>query len=110
MIVYRNAQLLFAAEISLRGLNAHVSKKKLNLFEFASSHMTQTGASASQIIRREAADTRLRSKFFNYAPDHLFGNALASHHTAPPLTWAGTETPSKNFEVALFEKRWDAFV
>jgi hypothetical protein len=40
VIVYGGAKLLFAAEVSLGRLDAHMFKKELNLFEFTACDVT----------------------------------------------------------------------
>ncbi|MCU1275226.1 MAG: hypothetical protein JWO48_2657 [Bryobacterales bacterium] len=45
VIVYCNPKLLLAAEVTLGRLNADVTEKNLDLLQFATGDVTQTGAS-----------------------------------------------------------------
>jgi hypothetical protein len=51
VIIDRVTQSLFAAEIALGSLHAHVSEQELNLFELASGEMAQSCAGAPKIMR-----------------------------------------------------------
>jgi hypothetical protein len=56
-------KLLFASDVPFRGLNRGVAKEKLNLFQFASTTMTQAGASAAKIMGCQIVYTGLLGCF-----------------------------------------------
>jgi hypothetical protein len=48
-VVHGLLKFLFAADVPLSCLDAHVPQKELDLFEFATGHMTQPRARAAQM-------------------------------------------------------------
>jgi len=51
-IVHWMPEVLFAAEIAIRGLDRCVPQQKLNLLQFTSAIMAQLGTSSPKIVRR----------------------------------------------------------
>ena len=58
MVVHRALKALFAAKVLLRGLYRDVTEQELNLFQFASRNMTQSGTRSAKIVRREFKQCR----------------------------------------------------
>lgn len=83
MVIDGDAQFLFAAEVLFGRLHADVSKKELDLLQFASRNVAQTGTCASQIMRSKVAESSFRDKPFDNAPDHL--SETPSLQTVPVL-------------------------
>jgi hypothetical protein len=50
-VVHGVAELLFATQVTLRGLDGDVAQQELNLVEFAASQMTEPGARPPQVVR-----------------------------------------------------------
>ena len=57
------AELLFASEVALRGLDGDVSKQELDLIQLAAGHVAEPRASASQVVRRELLNSCTRGGF-----------------------------------------------
>jgi hypothetical protein len=62
---------LFAAEVPLRRLDAHVAEQELNLFKLPARFVTQTRACASQIVRSNILQTTFRTPGLHHPPDNL---------------------------------------
>ena len=76
-------QPLFAAEVSLRGLNRSVSEKELYLLQFTASKVAQPGASPPQIMGCKFLNARtLRSSFHN-VPYRLRRNPVLISQALP---------------------------
>jgi hypothetical protein len=76
---------------TFRRLHADVSKKELDLLQFASGNVAQTGTCASQIMRSKVAELSFRGKLLDNAPDHLFGDTFAPNGTR--LAHAAKDSP-----------------
>ncbi len=72
---------LFATEISLGGLDGHMSQQKLDLFQFASGNVTKLSTGSSQVVRGEVDE----SDFFGAILHHMPNNFLC-YARAPMLT------------------------
>jgi hypothetical protein len=80
LVVYGFSQTLLAAKILFGGLHGHVAQQELNLFEFASRRVTQTGTGSSEVMRRELQDSNLPRVLLDDMPHHFF-----CHFVAPGL-------------------------
>jgi len=60
--VHGSAQILFAADVALCGLNGRMSQKELDLFQFAASGIAQTRASPPQVVMGERLDVVSRQR------------------------------------------------
>src|ERR1022692_1987001 len=70
-IIHGSAEILFASDVALSRLNGCVSQKELDLFQFATSGVTQTGARPPQIMRRERLDISSVCAGLHDVPNHL---------------------------------------
>ena len=52
-------------------------EEELNLFEFAASNVTETGASPSEIVRRNLVNADGFRRVPNHVPDNLFRQAVS---------------------------------
>jgi hypothetical protein len=77
-VVDRVSEPLLAAEVPLSCLNADVAEQKLNLFKLSACLMTQTGAGATKIVRRNPIQTALRGPGLNNAPNYLRTESVRS--------------------------------
>jgi hypothetical protein len=68
-IIHRVPEPLFAAEIPLSRLDAHVAEQELDLFQLAASLVTQTRACSAEIVWGDAAHCAFRTRVFHYTPD-----------------------------------------
>jgi hypothetical protein len=75
-VVDGTAQILFASDVALGGLNRCVSKQKLDLFQLAPSGMAQAGA-ASQIVRSQRLDANPVCAGLDNVPNPVLGNAVS---------------------------------
>jgi hypothetical protein len=64
-------KLLFASDVPLRGLHGSVAEEKLNLFQFASTAMTQARTSAAKIVGCQIAYAGLPGAPLHRIPDHV---------------------------------------
>lgn len=70
-MIHRILKLLFASDVPLRCLHRSVAKQKLNLFHFASTTMTQAGASAAKIMGCQIVYTGLFGAPLHRIPDYV---------------------------------------
>jgi hypothetical protein len=70
-IVDRISEVLPASDVPLCRLHGRVTKEKLNLLEFPSSPMTETGACATKIVGRETVNADSLAISFHRVPDHV---------------------------------------
>jgi hypothetical protein len=77
VVVDSDAQLLFAAEVLLGRLHADMPEEELDLLQFASRNVAQTGTCTLQIVRGKVAKLSFRGKLLDHAPDHFFGDTFA---------------------------------
>src|SRR5215471_16008559 len=75
-VVHCTSQPLFAAQISLRRLYRDVPQQKLDLFQLAASGMTEPGARAATIVRRQFSNSGLGRGFLHDMPDDLLRDAF----------------------------------
>ena len=71
-VIHGIPDLLLAPKIALRRLYRYMPKKELDLFEFATRDMAETGTRATKIVRRQLFETSLRGEGLYDIPDHLF--------------------------------------
>jgi hypothetical protein len=64
-------KLLFASDVPVGCLDRSVAKQKLNLFEFASTTMTQAGAGAAQIVGCQIVYAGLSGAPLHRVPDYI---------------------------------------
>ena len=69
-VVYHIAKTLLAAEVSLRRLNAHMAKEKLDLLP--AGFVAQTGAYAAKVARSDILQATFRASGVHHAPDYLW--------------------------------------
>ena len=62
---------LLAAQVSLRRLDANVTKQELDLLKLSASLMTQARAGPTQVVWSNIFDATFRRASFHHAPDHL---------------------------------------
>jgi hypothetical protein len=72
-IIDRLSQLLFASDIAFRRLHRRVTKEELNLFEFASSAMTETGATATKVVGGQVVNAHKLGASFHGIPNYIGG-------------------------------------
>jgi hypothetical protein len=68
-IIHRVPEPLFAAEIPLSRLDAHVAEQELDLFQLAPSLMTQTRARAAEIVWGNGWHRAFRTRVLHHTPD-----------------------------------------
>ena len=76
MVVHRALKALFASKVLLRSLYRDVAEQELNLFQFASGDMTQSGTRAAKIVRSELGIAQLCGMFLDNVPDRLLRQAV----------------------------------
>jgi len=94
-IVHGVPEPLLAAQISFRGLNAYMPKQKLNLFQLATSFMTQPRTRPPQIMRSNVRQRALCSRRPNDIPYHLCSEPVPRHPAALVHLaeyWSGVDT------------------
>jgi hypothetical protein len=74
-IVDRFSEVLPASDVPFGRLHGRVPKEKLNLLEFPSSTMTETGAGTSQIVWRETINADSLGIAFHRIPDYVACNS-----------------------------------
>jgi hypothetical protein len=74
-IIDRLSQLLLAPDIAFGRLHRRVAKKKLNLFEFPSKVVAETGAATTQIVGCQMVDARIFGTSFHYIPNYIGGHS-----------------------------------
>lgn len=74
-IVDRISEVLPASDVPLGRLHGRVTKEKLNLLEFPSSTMTETGACATKIVGRETGNADSLGILFHRIPDYVACNS-----------------------------------
>ena len=79
-IIHGTAQILFAADVTLCSLNGCVSKKKLDLFQFAARSVAQTGARPSQVMRGKRLEVGSLRAGLNNVPNDILRDAVAPNH------------------------------
>jgi hypothetical protein len=70
-VVDRISESLFAAQVSLRRLDTHMTEQELDLLKLPTSFMTQAGAGPTQIVWSNIVDATFRRNPFTNAPNHL---------------------------------------
>jgi hypothetical protein len=78
-IVHRMTEVLFAAEVSFRGLHRCMPEQKLNLFEFPAAIMAQLRAGPPWVVRCNVLQACFLAAGPDYVPDHVLGDATAPH-------------------------------
>lgn len=68
-IIHRVPKPLFAAEIPLSRLDAHVAEQELDLFQLAASLVTETRACAAEIVWGDAGHRAFRTRILHHTPD-----------------------------------------
>jgi hypothetical protein len=76
-IVDRVAESLFAAQVAFRRLYRNVSQQKLNLLQFPSSLMAQTGACPPEIVGREGRNLTGLCLLLHDTPNDLGAEACS---------------------------------
>jgi hypothetical protein len=71
VIVDRIPESLFAPQVPFRRLHRNVSQQKLNLLQFPTSLMAQTGASPSEVMRGQRRDLTVFCFLLHHTPDDL---------------------------------------
>lgn len=59
LVVHGLSQTLLTAKILFSGLYGHMAQQELNLFEFASRRVAQTGTGPPEVMRRKLQDSDL---------------------------------------------------
>src|SRR5712692_6643088 len=70
-VVDRGPDSLFAAEVSLCGLDRDVSGEKLNLFQLPSGRMAQPRARPAKVVRGQLVNAGFAGVLANHMPDRL---------------------------------------
>ena|ERR1700683_4802208 len=83
LIVYSLAKPLFAPQVFLGRLDRDMTQQKLNLFQFAASTVTETGARSSEIMWRKLSDSQSVRVLLHYVPDHLLRYFRSPDSAAP---------------------------
>jgi hypothetical protein len=76
-IIHRVLKFLLASDVPFRCLHRGVAKEKLNLFQFASTAMAQTGASAAKIVGRQIVYAGLSGAPLHRVPDDIGRHAIS---------------------------------
>ena len=92
-IVYRMAEILFAAEITFCGLHRSMSQQELNLLQFTAAIMAQLRAGSPQIMRRNVLQSGSLATSSDHVPDNILRDAVTPH-----LAQSGDR--SKDFAIA----------
>jgi hypothetical protein len=64
-------EVLFASEVSFRGLNRRVAEQELNLLQFAAVGMAQFGAGSPQVVRRDPLQSRFLAAALHHIPNDV---------------------------------------
>jgi len=72
LVVHCFSQTLLTAKIFFSGLHGHMAQQELNLLEFASRRVAQTGTGSSEVMRREFQDSDLSCVLLDDMPHHFF--------------------------------------
>lgn len=71
VVIDSGPQFLLAAEVLLGRLHTDMPEEKLDLLQFASRNVAQTGTGTSQIVRGKIAKLSFRGKLLHHAPDYF---------------------------------------
>jgi hypothetical protein len=77
-VVYRMAEILFAAEIAFRCLHGCMPQQELNLLQFAAAGMAQLRTGSPQVMRRNMFQARSLAAALDYIPHDILGQAFVS--------------------------------
>ena len=78
-VVYRMAEILFAAEIAFRCLHGCMPQQELNLLQFAAARMAQLRTGSPQVMRRNMLQARSLAAALDYIPHDILGQAFSPH-------------------------------
>ena len=78
-----------AAEIALSGLDRDVTKKELNLLQFAAGAAAEPSATPTEIVRWEFGNANLGGELLDDMPDELFRYGFA------PSSTGATDAPNE---------------
>ena len=70
-VVHGNPELLLASEVALRRLDGDVAEQELDLIQFATREVAETGAGAPQVVRRQLVDAGASRSGADDIPEHL---------------------------------------
>jgi hypothetical protein len=76
-IVHGAAEILFASNVALGGLDRGVAEKKLDLSQLATSGVAQAGARPPQVMRGERLYFRPTRGRFHYVPNNVLCDSVA---------------------------------
>jgi hypothetical protein len=79
VVIHCVPQFLFASQVVLGRLNRSVAKQELNLFKFAPRQVTESCASAAQVMRSEILDVGTFRSRFDDVPDGFRCEACAPY-------------------------------
>lgn len=80
-IVHGVPELLLAAKVALGRLDGDVPEQELDLVQFATGQVAQTGARAPKVVRRQLLDVGALRGGAHHIPQHLGGQAVAPDAT-----------------------------
>jgi hypothetical protein len=76
-VVHRNPELLLASKIALRCLDGDVSEQELDLIEFATREVAETGTGTAKVVRGKLLDAGASRRGADDVPEHLRRHAVA---------------------------------
>jgi hypothetical protein len=76
-VVHRNPELLLASKIALRCLDGDVSEQELDLIEFATLEVAETGTGTAKVVRGKLLDAGASRRGADDVPEHLRRHAVA---------------------------------
>ena len=76
IVIHRDLNILFRAQIALRSLDRAVPQQELDLFEVAAVLAAEFGTSAAQVMRPEPLDSDLFGALLDHRPDGPVAQAL----------------------------------
>jgi len=78
-IIYRMADILFAAQIAFRRLDGCMPQQELNLLQLATARVAQLRTGSPQVMRRNMLQARSLAATFDYIPHDILRDAFPPH-------------------------------
>jgi hypothetical protein len=75
-IIYRMAEILFAAQIAFRRLDGCMPQQELNLLQLATARVAQLRTGSPQVMRRNMLQARSLAATFDYIPHDILRDAF----------------------------------
>ena len=76
-LIHRGAESLLTSKVAFGCLNRNVSKKKLNLLQFAAGLVAESGTSSPEVVRRQRLKLARCCFVFDNSSNHLRAEAIS---------------------------------